>query len=445
MRRRLARAGTSNVNPGAIWQARRVRSFCGVEWGVGGMECGSSDLLCQFMTLVADNELPAGAIVAIVAHLGEKAAGIWGQVAAFFKEYGQTAVGLAGFVFGLARWWRYREAILHKRLAKYLADNDERLLGGQRYVLEALRRPSPGQLFKDPLFVGPELRAVLRERNWDRSPIAYSVERSADLQLEKAGERVRKQLEIAKRSRSSLNEELATTYILRGAIAASQARRSPQQSLEQNNLALLWFKTALLVPEHENNPTAKEYQAHALRKLGYYEQARLTYEELAAQLELQSPSKDEQRRENVLALARAKRYRAEAYQALAFSAEPDGTRVFNGTLNAFNLLNPATEGSALKLRAPLAPFQSWDLLEQGDIHYFTAFVAHNLGFGQVRQTQLVAAQTAYQGVLAGLRVRWIWTPLAEKELRRLANEGEARVTRASNNGDYDTDWLIPSK
>ena len=227
------------------------------------MECESSDLLCQLGSLVADNELPAGAIVAIVAHLGEQASGILGQAAAFFKEYGQTAVGLAGFVFGVLRWWRYREAILHKRLAKYLADNDEQLIGGQRYVLEALRRPSPGQLFKDPLFVGPELRTVLRERNWDRSPIAYSVERSADLQLEKAGERVRKQIEIAKRSRSSLNEELATTYILRGAIAASQAHRSPQQALENNNLALLWFKTALLVPEHENNLSAKEFQALA--------------------------------------------------------------------------------------------------------------------------------------------------------------------------------------
>lgn len=406
------------------------------------MECGSGDLVCEVMSLFADNELPAGAVVTIAAYLSEGASGALGKLAGFFREFGQTLIGLAGFIFGVMRWWRYREAILHKRLEKYLADNDARLSGGESYILKALRHPSPGQKFSDPLFAGSELRSVLREREWGRDGIAASVERSADLQLEKAGERARKRIELSRRSARSLNDELATTYILRGAIAASEARRTPQQAIEKNNLALLWFKTARLIPEHENNLAALEYQAHVQRRLGDFEGARDLYSELVTHA-VNSPKS----RSNELLVARAKRFEAETQQAISSTLNLDGTRTFYGSMLAFNLLSPkpAAGPTAINLRAPLAPFEKWDLLEQADLHYFTAFVAHNLNFGGVRQSQLGAAKTAYQGVIAGLPTRWFWTPREEKELRKRAEAGLDRVQQAINGNVYDTDWLIPSK
>ena len=69
--------------------------------------------------------------------------------------------------FGFWRWWRYREHILHKRLAEYLRENDTRLATGTADLIELIQRPAPGQQFKDPLFIDNDLRVVLRERNWD--------------------------------------------------------------------------------------------------------------------------------------------------------------------------------------------------------------------------------------------------------------------------------------
>ena len=391
------------------------------------------------MTFISENEFAAGTLAKFAGQLGQHAAGIAGAIANFLRLHGERLIGLAAFLFGVYRWWVYRESLLRKRLEKYLKESDKRLHEGQDYVLNALQRPGPGQKFKEPLFADQPLRSVLRERNWDRTPVALTVESSADWQLEKARKAIENRLSDAEKSIASLRQQLATTHILRGAIASSAARRDPSRVTEKNNLALTFFRTALLVPDHRQNVVAKEFEAHQLRRLGHLQDALAAYEEVE-----ENAQSIADHRERSLMIARAKRYQAEIDQVLASVQLADGTRDFNGRLVAFGLLNPAALNSALDIRAQFAPFQGWDLLEQGDIHYLTAFVAHNLGFVHVENTQLNNAYTSYSGAIAALPRRLMWQPRSERSLREIAQTGSDRADRAQQqNGNYDLAWLLP--
>ena len=150
------------------------------------MACGAEEYVCQFMAVLRDNEYVAGTLTKLIGQFGEHTAGIAAVIFALLKEHGEKLIALAGFVFGVWRWWKYREHILHKRLEEYLKESDKRLRNGQDDVLAALYRPGPSRAFLDPLFIPSELRSVLRERDWDKRSIAATVERSADIQLSKA-------------------------------------------------------------------------------------------------------------------------------------------------------------------------------------------------------------------------------------------------------------------
>ena len=150
------------------------------------MDCGSQGALCELANWLSENELIGPWLVEVIGRFSGHAAGIVRAIAEFIKDYGQSIVGLVGVSFGIWRWWRYREHILHKRLAEYLRENDARLASGTADLIELIQRPAPGQHFKDPLFIDDDLRTVLRERNWDKSVFALSVATSSDWQLSKA-------------------------------------------------------------------------------------------------------------------------------------------------------------------------------------------------------------------------------------------------------------------
>ena len=237
------------------------------------MDCGAEEFACQAIALITNNELAASALLKLVGQTSEQAVGLIGLVGAFLKEHGDKLIGLAGFSFGVWRWWRYREQILHKRLAEYLRESDRRLLDGQTYVLDAIQRPVPSQPLKTPLFASRQLRSVLMERRWDNSVMAASVERSCDTELNEAADIIRRQIQTAEKSIASLREQFATANILRGAIAAS----SSNGAREINASALAFFRTALQVPGHDQNIVAKELEAHQLRRLGQFGSALEAY------------------------------------------------------------------------------------------------------------------------------------------------------------------------
>jgi hypothetical protein len=293
------------------------------------MDCGVDDTLCHVLSLVfQDNEFATGVLTQ---WLGET--GLLGAVSSFLKDHGQTLVALAGFSFGLYRWWKYREAMLHKRLDEYLRENDRRLIDGQNYVLSAIQRPGPGQSFKLPLFASKALRAVLREQNWDRTFVAANVANSADWQLSTAIQSIERRIAMANRTIGSLRSELATVHVLKGAIASSSKPRSSDGSGFAGNFdALSAFRTALQIEGQQKNLVAKELEAHQLRKLGQLAAALAAYEEVE-QLATSAGDYRTQR----LTIARAKRYRAEIIQAQASDKLSNGDRKFRGSLIADSL------------------------------------------------------------------------------------------------------------
>lgn len=402
------------------------------------MECGGDDLICQGMTWLEHNEFVASAIAEAVSHLGTQASGIIGTVAIFIEHNAQAMFGAAGLAFGIWRWWRYREQILHKRLAEYLRDSDSRLKDGQQYVLDALERPAPGQTFSLPLFASDQLRAVLRERNWDKSETALQVASSAEWQLSQALEIIKRQLKTADENITSLRQQYATAHVLRGAIASSLAKRNPSLAVQRNNAALTEFRTALQIPGHEGDLTAKELEAHQLRKLGHLADALQAYRSLE-----RLASTVEDQRAQIVLIARSKRYQAEILQAFRMQRDTDGRVSFRGSLTAYDLVSMNKSGSALDLRKQLAPFQGWDLHEHGEINYVAALVCNILAFGGMEASHLKEAETAYSGVLAELpRRRLPFGGTSTRRLRQAAKDGLNRV-EAARNGNYDLDWLTP--
>lgn len=409
-----------------------------VAWGMLGMDCGGDDLICQGMTWLEHNEFIASTMAELISHLGAQASGIIGVIATFLQHNAQAIFGAAGLAFGIWRWWRYREQILHKRLAEYLRDSDSRLKEGQHYVLNALQRPGPGQPFSLPLFASDQLRSVLRERNWDKSATALQVASSAEWQLSQALEKIQRQMISAEDTITSLRRQYATAHILRGAIASSMAKRNPALAAQKNNIALTEFRTVLQIPGHKSDLAAKEFEAHQLRKLGHLDDALEAYQALE---EMASTIEDQ--RDQIILIASAKRYQAEILQARSTMLDLDGKQRLRRCDTAFNLVSSSISNSALDIRKRFAPYQGWDLLEEGDINYLVALISNVADFRNREADHLRNARTAYHRVIAELPRRRAWRADHTMRLRKAAEAGLERVNCAENK-IYDSAWLMSS-
>jgi hypothetical protein len=359
------------------------------------------------------------------------------SVAEFLGISTDKLIALAGFSFGLWRWWYHRERVLHKRLQEYLTEQDRRLQDARSYVLEAIFRPGRRRrFFSDPLFTVRPLRSLLRRRGWDSILGLGKIESTADRKLDDALGRIERRLETAVATLTALRKQRASAHILKGAIASARAHpmRNRGQRSELDDQALLQFRTALQVLEHEQDVQAKEYEAHQLRKLGHLSEADASYEQME---EFAAALGDQRTRD--LTLACARRRRAEIAQARAISEHHRGLRDTTGSGNANQLLN-SPEG-AIALRAPYGPFREWEAIEQGEIHYLSAFVCHNLGFVIQTPAQLTLAETAYKRVL--MQTSSWWAVGGKRRLRAAAQAGLERVARAQDKSEYDTDWLLP--
>lgn len=388
------------------------------------MECGSQDVVCQLTTWLSENDLVASWLVELVGRVGTNASGVVGALSEFAKDYGQSIIGLFGVTFGFWRWWRYREHILHKRLSEYLRENDIRLAEGTAQLVEAIRRPAPGQQLRDPLFIDDDLRTVLREGNWDNAHFALNVEASADSLLKKAIDSIERRLVTAHEMTASLHHQLCSAHSIRGAIAASRADRT--QSAEFHTRALNFFRSALSVPGSERHFVLNELEAHQQRKLKL-PTARQAYEDLSGLAKgLEDP------RERDLMTARAKRYLAE----ITYSASP---------WTAY-LMMTAEDGEAqyypgaLNLMATCEPLAAWERLEKGDMHFFAALCARKNSFVVKEPYQLGEAEAAYRRILIELSDRRFCWPRRFRRLRASAKQGIRRVEEARK-GNYDADWL----
>ncbi|NWG72696.1 MAG: hypothetical protein HXY23_13980 [Parvularculaceae bacterium] len=351
----------------------------------------------------------------------------------------EKLIGLAGFSFGVWRWWHHRERVLHKRLQEYLAEQDRRLHRARSYVLEAIFRPGrKRQVFADPLFSVRPLRLLLRRRGWDSLLGLGKVESVADRMLNKSLGRIERRLETAFATLAALRKQRASAHILKGAIASARAQseRDPIRRGELDDCALVQFRTALQVLEHGQDVQAKEYEAHQLRKLGHLDDAEAAY----AELEEFAASLSDQRDRDLM-LARARRCRAEIAQAQAISAYRRQLRNSQASGRA-NQLMTSPDG-ALALRAPHGPFREWEAVEQGEMHYLSAFIYRQLEAIVQEPVQLGLAGTAYKRVLMQTpSSRWLIGG-ATRRLRAAAEAGLQRVKRAQERSEYDLECLLP--
>ena len=170
----------------------------------------------------------------------------------------------------------------------------------------------------------------------------------------------------------------------------------------------------------------KELEAHQQRKLGL-QSAEKAYEEL---IYLAVGIQDA--RERDLTLARSKRYLAEVVHS-------------NFPGNAWRIMTSDVAGAqyypgAIPLIYKCEPLAVWERLESGDMHYFAALCAHELGYPAAEPFQLGEAEAAYRRILIVLsdrRSRW---PRKFRRLRKKAAKGIERVAEA-HNGSYDRQWL----
>jgi hypothetical protein len=388
------------------------------------MDCGTQDALCELTNWLSENEIIGPWLVEVIGRFGAHAEGVAGALAQFVRDYGQSIVGLIGVSFGFWRWWRYREHILHKRLAEYLRENDARLATGTADLIELIQRPAPVQQFKDPLFIDSDLRTVLRERNWDNATFALSVATSADLQLANAIDALKRRLSTAHAMTASLHRQLFSAYTIRGAIAASRAKRGASD--ESHSRALSYFRSALGLPGHASDVQLKELEAHQLRKLGLASAAE-AYSEV---MRLAKTIEDE--RQRVLTTARAKRYLSEVTRTSA----PGHAQMM---MRAEIPNNPFYPG-AIPLISSFEPLNGWERLEKADMHYYTALGANPLRFVGIEQAQLNDAEAEYERIVSELSKRKWFRPRRYRRLRARALEGHRRVKEARG-GSYDLNWL----
>jgi tetratricopeptide (TPR) repeat protein len=383
------------------------------------MECGQ-ETLCHVLTWLTDNELAARKFNDLIVRLGQDASGGLGVLAGIFKDYGQTIIGLLGFSFCVWRWWLYHERVLHKRLDGYISARDARLRDVRDKALNAIQRPAPGQKLIAPSFVNRDLKAVLRENRWDNSAVAPSVLASADWQLSKAISSISEKLAMAERAAVSLRQELCTAHSLQGAVAA--ARSGAEAHLD----ALTAFRNALSLPGHANDMQLKELEAHQLRKLGHFDAAEEAYE-LVIELARNLPSE----RDRNLCIGRAQRYLAEI-------------EFHRSSWNAYLRMRAGLEGQyapgPIALFEAAQPLTSWECLEKGDMHYFTAFLARLRDSHLAEDRHLRLAEASYQAAANhGAKRKGIARLISRR--RRLIREGLQRIADAKNGGIYDTDWL----
>jgi hypothetical protein len=390
------------------------------------MDCGPNEPLCQLFDWLTNHSHAIRQTFELIDSLWDEAGG---QIIKFLKEHGEKLIAIASFSFGVWRWWIYRERILHKRLEEYIRESDARLGPASAQTVEAILRPGRTAVLPQPAFA-IELQDILG-RNGFSSPLGLSsVERRAERQLAGALRSIRNRQQIARAALESLLEQQTQVHLLAGAIATSRARRKPDRphAWRDDHAALREFRMVLQFPTHDRDAIAKECEAFQLLRLGKRPEAWQAYVELE---NFAGTLPDQRQRD--LTIARAKRFRAQILQADAGDA---------GALAAWNLIaNNQDPQCAVHLRGRYGDFIEWEAIEQAEIHFIAAWVAHMLGFGNEEPSHLSRAETAYNDVLANLPRRPWLVSFAKKRLREEARAGLRRVHRAQADY-YDKDWLL---
>src|SRR3954464_4154732 len=109
----------------------------------------AGDILCRATSWLGEIGVDLTQWPQTLRQLGADLSGVFWRIVDLAQTHGEKLFGLAGFSFGVWRWWYHRESVLHKRLQDYLAEQDRRLHHARAYVLDALFRPGPKRQFAE--------------------------------------------------------------------------------------------------------------------------------------------------------------------------------------------------------------------------------------------------------------------------------------------------------
>lgn len=390
------------------------------------MDCGPNETVCLFFDWLSRHPHTIKQAFGFLDGVWNEAGG---QIIKFLREHGEKLIAIASFSFAVWRWWIYRERILHKRLEEYLRESDARLGPASAQTVAALLRPGKTAALPQPAFA-LELQSILANNGWDSFSQRSAVERQAEKKLGRALRGIRQRQLIARTSLQSLIEQQTQVHLLAGAIATSRARRKSDRILASRDdyAALREFRKVLQFPTHNRDVVAKECEAFQLLRLGRRVEALQAYTDLE---NFAAAFSDQ--RERDLTIARAKRFRAQILQANADDA---------GALAAWALIgNNQDQQCAVQLRGQYGPYIEWEAIEQAEIHFVAAWVAHMLEFVVAEPAHLTSAETALNEILVALPKRRWFVSYAKKSLRAEARAALIRVA-AARTGSYDKAWLL---
>ena len=392
------------------------------------MVCGADSIFCVIIKWLFEHEFIAKEVVERLHPYLTDAHPFVFWLYEKLRENFSTLVALASFSFGAWKWWTYREAILYKRLEQYINESDLRLPPSYQEVVRIIARPDRRTNLRQPAFA-IELHGVLERNNWPLASIFGRQASAINPELQKIKNGIDKRITTAETALSSLRQQRAAADTISGAIAAACAAkaRDPKTARYYDDEALLRYQSALAMPGHHRDVIAAEGKAFHLLRTGQLDYGLVAFQDLER---FATDIIDDQQK--AITISRSKRY-----QAIILQAQAPG-----GAQRAFGLLNPTIDGTALKLREPFVPLlRDWDLIEQGDLHYVTAYVAKRLNFPVVEPAQIELSIANYQRVLDSLPKR----PLLISSKRRLqtaARAGLERVENVSRRANYDLKWLF---
>ncbi|MGE0855761.1 MAG: hypothetical protein AB7E80_05395 [Hyphomicrobiaceae bacterium] len=338
---------------------------------------------------------------------------VYGVIRDNLKELVSLGIG----ALGLYKWWIHREVILHAELEKYIARSDANLAPATDAAIHSILR-SGGQPALAPPTYARELRHLVAPGFFRRNLALRTTQRAVEASLAKSLKGLKNRINTTKRANEPLQRQRASIHLLSGCIDF----RKSEGDARLNMKALREFRAVLATPGFTRDVRAKEMEAVQLLRLGDDELALAAFEQLH---EFAGDLVDQRNRD--LIQARSKRFRGLIHQ----SGSPR-------SLTAWNLLSPAQ--GALAQRAPHAPFEDWEALEQGDTLYAAAFVASL--FNWPREKELLSEALSCYQLAAASNIR---DRKERKALHSTALFGIARCNKSLAEKDYDLDFLFQPK
>lgn len=172
------------------------------------------------------------------------------------------AITIASGSYAIYKGYMYAEARLHYRLGDYLEREERRLADARKQLRLIIERPNVDRRFREPVFLVPPLRRVVRDLGWGSYFLGPQLG-YVSFQLDTSITQLERQTRLSKANHRHLERQLATAHLLKGAMHVAEASTAKQQLRDNRSMvssALNHFQSALAVDG--NDCEALEYAAH---------------------------------------------------------------------------------------------------------------------------------------------------------------------------------------